>query len=506
MAPKGASGPVRLTRQFLSEQRSRHADSGRDRSLSSLPPGKRLGTVFSTMKGARLPKLTRSALTQQATAASVASSASVTVPERGLTPAESRKLLAQRELRVPLESVSLLPGRVPLKPWETRPSVAASRGLSSWMKQVRAKRERARRRQVAFVDRLRSSIGEPGVLATISMGKSEKDYVKRVNMLWAYMARWNLARSPIGALDAALSDYADHAYLHGETSEHGDKLKAALSAVCPNLMPPGPNLFPLFNRALKGWRRASPTFSRTGHPEAVSYAICGVLFLRGLPAMALFNAALLSTYIRPSGLMNLALGDLVDPPPVEAQLGRHHVLLLAPQERGERAKTNTFDETVILDDVRHPELGQQLKQLKEFRLAEHPELDETELEMLPLWPFRTRDLLPEWKAAVAELELDNLIKTPYEERHSGASRDILLSLRTRDDVQRRGHWKSPSSLRNYEKAGRMAKLAQQVGAHVMASGERIRRDFDSLFQSGIAKGQLGAVRRSGAASTGMCHL
>ena len=489
-----------------------HAGSVGGSSSSSLLPAKRHHTGQPLLSG-RLPKLTRSVLTQQAAVVNQASSSLVTVPERGLMPLESKKLQAQRLLRVPLESVSLLPGRVPQRAWEasrrsTRQAVAPGpgKGLSSWMKQVRAKRDRARRRQLTFVDRLRSSIGEPGVLATISMGKSEKDYVRRVSMLWAFMARWNLERAPIAALDAALSDYADHAYLHGETSEHGDKLKAALSAVCPNLMPPGPNLFPLFNRALKGWRRASPTFSRTGHPEAVSYAICAVLFKRGLPSMALFVAALLSTYIRPSALMNLALGDLVDPPPAEAQLGKHYVLLLAPQERGERTKTNTFDETVILDDTRHLALGAQLKQLKEFRRHQHPELDETELDMLPLWPFKTRELLPEWKASVTELELNEWVKTPYEERHSGATRDILLSLRTREEVQRRGHWKSPSSLRNYEKAGRMAKLAEQVGALVMASGEQTRLNFDTLFQSGVAKGQLGATSRAGAGSSGEYHL
>ena len=39
-------------------------------------------------------------------------------------------------------------------------------------------------------------------------------------------------------MDEALSDYADWAYLAGEKAEHGEKLKAALAALHPLVMPP----------------------------------------------------------------------------------------------------------------------------------------------------------------------------------------------------------------------------------------------------------------------------
>ena len=120
--------------------------------------------------------------------------------------------------------------------------------------------------------------------------------------------------------------------------------------------------------------------------------------------MVLFNATLLSTYLRPSALMNLMTGDLIDAPPASAQLGRNVVLLVSPQERGERTKTNTFDEIVILDDTRHPRLGYQLKALQQFVHAQRPTLGAAEKDMLPMWPFSIRDFLREWRAVVGELE------------------------------------------------------------------------------------------------------
>ena len=100
-------------------------------------------------------------------------------------------------------------------------------------------------------------------------------------MLWAFMSRHGLPSRPATALDEALSDYSDWAYLAGEKAEHGEKLKAALEALHPSMMPPGKLTHPLFVRAMRGWRRAAPSYSRTGYPEGVSHAISGRLAQMG---------------------------------------------------------------------------------------------------------------------------------------------------------------------------------------------------------------------------------
>ncbi len=112
-------------------------------------------------------------------------------------------------------------------------------------------------------------------------------------------------------------------------------------------------------------------------------------------------------------------------------------------------------------------------------------------ELMPLWPFRPAQFLKEWKACVAEAELGAVVKSPTEERHSGPSRDILLKLRSKEEVRDRGHWKTLAAVRNYEKAGRVQKVAEQVGPTTMKWGEEVRRDFHALFLAGIQEAPIG---------------
>ena len=126
--------------------------------------------------------------------------------------------------------------------------------------------------------------------------------------------------------------------------------------------------------------------------------------------------------------------------------------------------------------------------------------------MLPFSPFMTQGPLPVGKASVSEIEPNELVWTPFEERHSVATRDVFLLPRTREEVQRREHSTSPAGLRSYEGAGRLATLAEQVGALVMPSGELTRPNFDTSSQSGVVRGQLGATTLDGAAFSGAHQL
>ena len=61
--------------------------------------------------------------------------------------------------------------------------------------------------------RLRSPIGEAGILHAFSMGRAEADYRRRVDLLWASMSKHGLEIRPASNLDARPSDYADWAYV-----------------------------------------------------------------------------------------------------------------------------------------------------------------------------------------------------------------------------------------------------------------------------------------------------
>ena len=81
--------------------------------------------------------------------------------------------------------------------------------------------------------------------------------------------------------------------------------------------------------------------------------------------------------------------------------------------------------------------------------------------------FRAKELLAAWDAAVRRLRLDFCIECAYQLRHGGASRDRLLNLRTNSEIQRRGQWAQPPSLRIYEKPGRLQQILHQTSPRVL---------------------------------------
>ena len=142
-------------------------------------------------------------------------------------------------------------------------------------------------------------MGEVGLQHTLSMGLPEADYRRRVDMLGAFTSKHGLEIRPASSLDAGLSDHVDWVYCADAKAEHGEKCKAALAALHPLMLPPRKLTHPHFNRALGGWRRAAPTFTRNRYPDGASYAISGELIRQGRRSMAIFNILSFRTYLRP---------------------------------------------------------------------------------------------------------------------------------------------------------------------------------------------------------------
>ncbi len=479
-----ASGPVLLTSSVVKQQAAAIRGTALpNRRAVVLPPEGPRRNLGPSLANSAAPALTSQLIQQQVRRLQGRATISTTAHE---TPGylETRAQRLQLAHRLALTESGHLPGRLDARKFVPKGSPAPT----AWAKKLQQKRGRAKKRLKKFSTALRASVGRLGILETISMGKARVDYAKRVNMLLEFMARHRLAIKPPEALDCALADYCDFAYLAGENAEHGDKLKAALSALLPRFVPPGATALPRFARTLKGWRKAAPSFSRQGHPEGCTFAVCGVLFRRQVPGMALFLATMLSTYLGPSARFQLLTGDLVDPPPVTSGLANYFSLLLSPQEREGRTTTGEYDCTVLLDDPRHATLGSALAILRDAMEVEIG-VESTE-GLAPLWPFTIRQFLIECKLAVAETELGDIMSTPYEERHSGASRDILMKLRSKQEVMDRGHWKSVSSLRNYDKAAKMQQIAVKVGQQTLLYGESVRVNFHTFFQAGVQAGWL----------------
>lgn len=274
-------------------------------------------------------------------------------------------------------------------------------------------------------------------------------------------------------LDHALCTYADLLYLNGESNNSGQRLKAALEFIRPEAARRGELYLPRFKKALKGWRRMAPTQTRLPMLEFVKSAISGIMMSQGWFSMALFNELTFSTYARPGELHRAYAADVVK----RNNQYNYHVIVLGPLERGQSSKTGIFDEVLILDDSRSPDLGDLVVQLASKR--------ETSLgEEAPLWDFTPEKYLKVWRACVNVLQVQDLAISPYQNRHGGASRDHLLRLRSVASIQRRGRWATDSSARIYDKPGRLQQMINKYDESLRPFGETVRLRFKEFYLGG----------------------
>ena len=87
------------------------------------------------------------------------------------------------------------------------------------------------------------------------------------------------------------------------------------------------------------------------------FAICAILFCRGIPEYGLFSRTLYSTYLHPGALLLIMCLDLLDAPAAISGMAPYPAIIVAPEEREERTKAGTFDQSVLLDDSRGSTLG-----------------------------------------------------------------------------------------------------------------------------------------------------
>ncbi|CAE7736810.1 unnamed protein product [Symbiodinium sp. CCMP2592] len=179
--------------------------------------------------------------------------------------------------------------------------------------------------------------------------------------------------------------------------------------------------------------------------------------VRGKDELAIFNEVSFSTYGRPGELLKMKAEDYVE----KNQDYRYPVL--------------------ILGDVRVPWLDTVLRAHVKQRLRQ----DGVEAN---LWSFTAKQYLESWRKAVEILEVEEVAKSRYQNRHGGASRDHLLRLRSVQAIQRRGRWASDSSARIYDKPGRLQQvLNKHDGGRLKEFGEAVRAHFGDWYRSGSCR-------------------
>jgi integrase len=256
-----------------------------------------------------------------------------------------------------------------------------------------------------------------------------------------------LAWTPVTQLDITLSRYFDFLYFIGEDiSPAGNTLFGIMWDL---KLPKDRSLLPGARRSLAGYRKLVPARSRDPIPiEAVFLLIQWLLKdLTNLIHVLVAIVMILSfdAYLRPGEAMRLTTGDVVKP------AGKRYPrwgLILGTVDKP--SKNREVDDTVFVGGA--PErlwlqvllstvVGQCMAKSSLFA------------------PLTLGIYEQTFSKAVKACGLEVLKLCPHSLRHGGASDDFYHDHATLLEIQHRGRWKSPASVKRYSKKG---KLQRQV--------------------------------------------
>ncbi|CAK0822786.1 unnamed protein product [Prorocentrum cordatum] len=206
--------------------------------------------------------------------------------------------------------------------------------------------------------------------------------------------------------------------------------------------------------------------------------LADILGRRPLPTLSgpqwdslLFNFAewtliMFETYMRPSELLSLTVGQLV-PPTASRGQGAFWGCCVRVEELGRPSKTQEFDLSVLLDLDRHRLPIPVLQALQGGRASGGSLSD-----------VSSRHLYRSFALAVEQVGDSCIVPSLYALRHGGASHDRLVRARSLAEVQQRGHWRSFQSV---VRDGKHAQVSLQLDKLAAA----LRNQISPLVDRGL---------------------
>ena len=280
----------------------------------------------------------------------------------------------------------------------------------------------------------------------------------------------------VKSADAVMTDFADYLFLEG--FEKADLLKAYAAAAwhLADLSPWGKLRLPRFQRAIKGYTNLDPGVTMPPIPWEIACLIARQLAEAMKSEVACLAVLLMFTaYLRPIDLHSLKEEDLCPP----SASSHWWALNLHPAERGDKSKIGLCDESILLDTVYLPGLGESLAKLK------------TGNPVRKLFNVEPPTLLWAWKGAMRQLGFPaDAIYVQYQLRHGGPSHDRLVKCRALPEIQRRGRWLAEGTVRRYEASARL----QQEWARFPAALQLKAREAVAWIQTRVSSQSLGNVK------------
>ena len=258
---------------------------------------------------------------------------------------------------------------------------------------------------------------------------------------------------PPADLDSALVKYLDEALFR--TGEDAGAARSAIfgTIFCRSLAK-GALSLPRCRRALAGFLKDEPPTSEDPCPVEAAAVLAEWLLSRKALLPKLAGLAFLTSFdlfTRPTETLEMKPEDVVTP-----GVGQYRstAVVIAPSNTGRTgaaprraAKSGEFDDTVIagLKGMKLEFVASILKELKRI----------TPIGTTLFSPLTLAKYGSMIAKAVAGTGLTKLRITPHSARHGGASTASLLKILKVKELQRRGRWLAPKSVRRYEKSGKL---------------------------------------------------
>ncbi|CAK0800111.1 unnamed protein product, partial [Prorocentrum cordatum] len=247
-------------------------------------------------------------------------------------------------------------------------------------------------------------------------------------------------------LDGQLVEYMNEEFLKGVKAWRGEKLLAGLMFFHPDFGRLGGLHLPKSLRCLKGWKKLSPSRSRKPLVFAIWAALAVELCRLGAPLVGEMLSLTSDSFLAPT-----------------EHAVQNWVVWLFPEAGVARSKVGSADDTIPCDSGRCPWMCHIFKALKD-RQSSRPLLDLSYPQFLCLF-----------RRAATNIGVDVV---PYQGRHSGASLDRATGRRPLEEVQKRGRWAAMSSVKRYEKSGRLNESWEKLGdaskAHCAAAANLLQ--------------------------------